>query len=86
MTERHTEVKQLLLDEPELCSSHTIVILDQSGSMRKSDVAGFSKPLVSRIWVSCVGLYVAEQLYQQGDQRGIDALTLIEMSDDGTML
>jgi hypothetical protein len=85
MIDRHLEVKQILQDEPQLCSSHTYVVLDQSGSMRTADVNGFRNR--SQAAYGSLALdYVAERLYQQGDPPGADALTLIEMNDGGNII
>jgi hypothetical protein len=85
MIDRHKEVKQILQDEPQLCTSHTIVVLDQSGSMKTADVNGFRNR--SQAAYGSLALdYVAERLYQQGDPPGVDTLTLIEMNDEGNLI
>jgi hypothetical protein len=85
MIDRQLEVKQILQDEPQLCSSHTYVVLDQSGSMRTADVNGFRNR--SQAAYGSLALdYVAERLYQQGDPPGVDTLTLIEMNDSGNLI
>ena len=39
----HTAVKAILLEEPTKCTAHTVVVIDQSGSMRKCDVDGYKR-------------------------------------------
>jgi hypothetical protein len=85
MIDRHMEVKQILQDEPQLCTSHTIVVLDQSGSMNTADVNGFRNR--SQATYGSLALdYVAELLCQQVDPPGVDTLTLIEMNDKGNLI
>ncbi|CAN0096797.1 unnamed protein product [Ectocarpus fasciculatus] len=37
----HEASKQRLKNDPSLCTSHTVIVVDQSGSMRQTDVADF---------------------------------------------
>lgn len=85
MWERHREVKSILENDPRMCNSHTIVVLDQSGSMRSSDVNAFRNR--SQAAYGCLALeYVADQLYHLGDEAEVDSLTLIEMNQSATIV
>lgn len=84
MKEQHLKVAQILQDDPHLLTTHSILIIDQSGSMRISDVNGFRTR--SEAAYGCLALdYVAEQLYDRGDELFVDAVTIIEMNDNGTI-
>lgn len=37
----HEAAKDRLKNDPALCTSHTVIVVDQSGSMRETDVADF---------------------------------------------
>ena len=87
MIERHQYVKRIINEEPHMCTSHFVVIVDQSGSMKKSDVNAFRNR--SQAAYGCLALdCVAEQLVQVDDSMnaGIDTFTLIEMNDDATII
>eukprot|EP00934_Nitzschia_sp_Nitz4_P004170 Nitzschia sp. Nitz4//scaffold209_size42451//23717//25822//NITZ4_007359-RA/size42451-processed-gene-0.62-mRNA-1//1//CDS//3329541703//4160//frame0 len=84
MEESHAKNCHILKNNPLLCTSHTYVILDQSGSMRTCDVPGFRNR--SQAAFGCLALdYVSQQLCSQPiDQPGADSFTLIEMNATGT--
>jgi hypothetical protein len=82
MLKRHEYVKRIIKEEPKMCTSYFVVIVDQSGSMRTSDVNGFRTR--SDAAYGCLALdFVAEQLAHEEASMvaGIDTLTLIEMND-----
>lgn len=87
MIERHKYVKRIIDEDPQMCTSHFVVIVDQSGSMKKSDVNAFRNR--SQAAYGCLALdCVAEQLVEvdQTMTAGIDTFTLIEMNDDATII
>lgn len=84
MEEQHWEVRRILREEPQLCTTHSIIIIDQSGSMRTSDVNGFRNRSEAAFGTLALD-YVAEQLYDRGDELFVDAVTTIEMNDDGSI-
>ena len=85
MEEEHRAAVKTLREDPHLVTTHSIIVVDQSGSMRESDVKGFTSR--SRAAYGTLALdYIAEQLYQRGDDYLIDAVTIIEMNDTGTIL
>jgi hypothetical protein len=83
---RHVQDKQALKDDPELCATHSIIIIDQSGSMKAADVSSFRSRSQAAYGVLALE-YIAEQLHQRDDQDGIlDAVSIIEMNDVGTLV
>jgi len=79
----HDESVRIIEDDLHLITSHSIIIVDQSGSMRAADVNGFRSR--SHAAYGALALdYVAEQLYHRGDDTLVDAVTIIEMNDVGS--
>lgn len=85
MLKNHHQAKQILKNDPQLCTTHSIVIIDQSGSMKKCDVNGF-KTRSDAAYGSLALDFIAEQLYQQGDEFFVDAVTIIEMNSTGSIV
>eukprot|EP00934_Nitzschia_sp_Nitz4_P006308 Nitzschia sp. Nitz4//scaffold16_size188269//169077//171090//NITZ4_001817-RA/size188269-snap-gene-0.151-mRNA-1//-1//CDS//3329538595//6298//frame0 len=72
MSNRHNNNARIIESQPQMCTSHTYVILDQSGSMKQWAAFG------------CLAIdFVSKQLTSLGDSPGADSFTLIEMNDDG---
>lgn len=67
------------------CTTHSIIIVDQSGSMKACDVNGFRSRSDAAYGTLALD-YIAEQLYQQGDGFFVDAVTVIEMNETGSIL
>ena len=87
MLKRNKYVKRIIKQNPRMCTSHFVVILDQSGSMRTCDVNGFRTR--SEAAYGCLALdFVAEQLAHEDASMvaGIDTVTLIAMNDDATLI
>ena len=84
MREEHEEAVRILRDEPFLTTTHSIIIVDQSGSMREADVKGFRSRSEAAYGTLALD-YIAEQLYQRGDEFLVDAVTIIEMNDSGSI-
>lgn len=83
MWERHEQVATIIAGDPQMCTSHTYVILDQSASMRSADVNGFRNR--SQAAFGCLAIdFVSAQLSANSDTPGADSFTLIEMNDTGT--
>ena len=86
MEERHSQDQLTLEQDPHLCATHSVIVIDQSGSMRKSDVKGFKNRSQAAYGVLALE-YVAEQLHQRGEDHGIlDAVSVIEMNDSGSII
>lgn len=81
---QHNEVMKILETQPELCTTHSIIIIDQSGSMNKCDVDGF-KTRSDASYSTLALNYIAEQLYERQDEAMIDVVTIIEMRDEGSI-
>eukprot|EP00571_Detonula_confervacea_P013005 CAMPEP_0172307606 /NCGR_PEP_ID=MMETSP1058-20130122/8426_1 /TAXON_ID=83371 /ORGANISM="Detonula confervacea, Strain CCMP 353" /LENGTH=662 /DNA_ID=CAMNT_0013019819 /DNA_START=14 /DNA_END=2002 /DNA_ORIENTATION=+ len=85
--EHHTELKRILKEEPYLCTGHTYIIIDQSGSMRNSDVDGFKSR--SHAAYGTLSLeFIAEQLSQRPNQDDLfaESVTVIEMREEGEVV
>lgn len=85
---KHNELVRVLRDEPHLITGHTWVIVDQSGSMRNSDVQGFETR--SHAAYRCLGVdFIKQQLTSRDpDQADLfaEAVSVIEMRDGGDIL
>ncbi|KAF0695413.1 Aste57867_13762 [Aphanomyces stellatus] len=80
---QHRTLKAHLLAHPELCTSHSVVVIDQSGSMRTCDVENFrtrSDAVFGTIALDLIG----QHLDDAASISGTDVLTLIEMRDGAT--
>ena len=87
MMEHHTEVKRILREESHLCTGHTFIVIDQSGSMRNSDVNGF----VSRSHAAYGTLaldFISEQLNIRPNKEDLfaESVTVVEMRDAGEIV
>jgi uncharacterized protein YegL len=85
MIAQHDKDKQALEDDPYLCATHSIIVIDQSGSMRTSDVQGFKNRSQAAYGVLALE-YIAEQLHQRGNDGVLDAVSIIEMNDISTVV
>eukprot|EP00581_Thalassiosira_minuscula_P006333 CAMPEP_0183748262 /NCGR_PEP_ID=MMETSP0737-20130205/67678_1 /TAXON_ID=385413 /ORGANISM="Thalassiosira miniscula, Strain CCMP1093" /LENGTH=838 /DNA_ID=CAMNT_0025983981 /DNA_START=241 /DNA_END=2754 /DNA_ORIENTATION=+ len=83
LMERHTEVKRILREEPYLCTGHTYIVIDQSGSMRNSDVDGF-KSRSHAAYGTLALEFIAEQLNQRPNHDDLfaESVTVIEMREE----
>ncbi|EED96458.1 predicted protein [Thalassiosira pseudonana CCMP1335] len=87
-TEHHIEVKRILKEEPHLCTGHTYIIFDQSGSMRENDVNGF-KTRSHAAYGTLALDFISEQISQRGpnqDNLFAESVTVVEMRDKGEIL
>ena len=79
----HTRACELIA-APKCWTSHTVIVIDQSGSMKKSDIPDCSNR-ADAVWV-CLALdWVAPQL-EKGDAKATDVVSLVAMSDGATLL
>jgi hypothetical protein len=87
MLERHKKDRETIEQDPHMCATHSIVVIDQSGSMRNSDVKGFKTRSQAAYGVLALE-YIAEQLHQREEQDTniLDAISVIEMNDTGTLI
>jgi hypothetical protein len=84
MMRNHEEAVRILTDDPQMCTTHSIIIIDQSGSMRTCDVDCFRSRSDAAYGTLALD-YITEQLYQMGDELFVDAVTIIEMNDEGSI-
>ena len=84
MMDNHTEAVRVLSEDPHMCTTHSIIIIDQSASMKTCDVNCFRSRSDASYGTLALD-YIAEQLHQMGDEFSIDAITIIEMRDEGTV-
>lgn len=75
-TIEHDRTRHLLLLKPELCTSHTILVVDNSGSMTTHDINLHRDRQVAAYSVTALE-FVAEQLFKQTATNS-DIVTLIE--------
>ncbi|KAJ3228534.1 hypothetical protein HDU81_006133 [Chytriomyces hyalinus] len=83
-TLNHLLLKVRLSDDPSLCSSHTVLVVDMSGSMRTSDVDSF-KTRADAVYATLALDFIGAQL-DQAMLRGTDVVSLIEMRQDATIV
>jgi Mg-chelatase subunit ChlD len=72
----HNLANVVLTRKPELCTSHTVLVVDNSGSMTKKDILLHKNRQVAAYSVTAMD-FVAEQLFQQTATNS-DVVTLIE--------
>lgn len=83
---RHNEVKRILKEQPELCTGHTYIVIDQSRSMELSDVSGFKNRSHASYGVLALD-FVAEQLATRNEEDLFaESVTVIEMRDEGELV
>ena len=84
MMDNHNEAVRLMRDDPHMCATHSIIIIDQSASMKTCDVNCFRSRSDASYGTLALD-YIAQQLYQMADEISMDAVTIIEMHDEGTV-
>jgi hypothetical protein len=76
---RHRRAKAQLAADPALCATHTVLVIDQSGSMKKADVAGFRSRSEAAYGTLALD-YVATQLHA-GAECDFDIVSVVEFND-----
>jgi hypothetical protein len=82
--EEHNEAKRAITEDKSVCASHTIIVMDMSGSMNESDVSNFItryKAVVSNL----ASEYIASQLIRH-QVKNSDVVTIIRMSTESDVL
>ena len=82
--DEHNEAKKAIIQDKTVCASHTIIVMDMSGSMRRADVANFVtryKAVVSTI----ASEYIAFQLIRH-QVKNSDVVTIIRMGTESDVL
>lgn len=84
MEEKHHQAAHTIFLRPASWTSHTVVVVDQSGSMRKDDVAGG----VSRsdaVWVTLASTFIKAQL-ESGESAATDVMSVILMGEEAELV
>jgi hypothetical protein len=84
MRAQHAAASALIRSSPESWTSHTVLVIDQSGSMRTSDMAD-CKNRADAVWVSLSLDWVAVQL-EGGGGKGSDVVSLVAMNDTADVI
>jgi len=82
--EEHNEAKKAIIEEMSLCASHTIIVMDMSGSMNQSDVSNF----ITRYYAVVCNLasqYIASQLIRN-QVKNSDVVTIIRMGTESNLM
>lgn len=79
VTEEHSKAKLVLSRKPDLCASHTVLVVDNSGSMTTHDILYHRDRQTAAYSVTALEL-VAEQLFN-GTANNSDVVSLIEFSN-----
>ncbi|KAJ3012938.1 UNVERIFIED_CONTAM: hypothetical protein HDU68_000940 [Siphonaria sp. JEL0065] len=82
--EDHIKLKKRLTKNPELCSSHTVLVVDMSGSMRTSDVDNF-RNRADAVYGTLALDFIGAQL-DGGLLKGTDVVSVIEMRDEAAIV
>jgi hypothetical protein len=80
----HDRAKFVLQLKPELCVSHTILIIDSTGSMWSRDIGLYRRRRTS-VYIALALDFVAEQLSNE-TANSSDVVTLIEIKDIARVL
>ncbi|CAB1117393.1 unnamed protein product [Ectocarpus sp. CCAP 1310/34] len=73
----HEAAKQRLKDDPSLCTSHSVIVVDQSGSMRETDVADFYNRSQAVFGMLATDFVAKPRL--SGDATDTDVVSLVVM-------
>ncbi|CBN76804.1 conserved unknown protein [Ectocarpus siliculosus] len=73
----HEAAKQRLKNDPSLCTSHTVIVVDQSGSMRETDVADFYNRSQAVFGMLAMDFVAKPRL--SGDATDTDVVSLVVM-------
>jgi Alpha-kinase family len=80
----HENAKTIIKHKPELCKSHTVLVVDNSGSMQTHDIWLHRDRQVAAYTVMALE-YVAEQLFKQ-TANDTDVVSLIEFNESARVV
>ncbi|CAM9853923.1 unnamed protein product [Pylaiella littoralis] len=80
----HEAAKERLQEDPSLCTSHTVIIVDQSGSMRGTDVADFYNRSQAVFGMLALDFVAKPRL--SGDSSDTDVVSLVTMQDSAEVV
>eukprot|EP00729_Bicosta_minor_P014464 gene14464-8011_t len=78
---RHRRAKAQLASNPSLCATHTILVVDQSASMKKCDVSGF-RTRSNAAYGTLALDYLAHQLHDTDTGCEFDFVSVVEFNVD----
>jgi Mg-chelatase subunit ChlD len=79
---KHTQTRDFLIENPDRCTSHTILVVDNSGSMSTHDINLHRDRQIAAYSVTAME-FIAEQLFKQTATNS-DVVTLIEFAGGAT--
>ena len=80
----HEAAKERLKNDPTLCTSHTVIIVDQSGSMRETDVADFYNRSQAVFGMLALDFVAKPRL--SGEASDTDVVSLVLMQDSAQIV
>jgi hypothetical protein len=80
----HSKAKSVIDQKPELCASHSILIVENSGSMTTHDIPLYRDRQVAA-YMTIALEFVAEQLCD-GSANHSDVVSLVEFSNDARVV
>lgn len=80
----HEAAKQRLERDPSLCTSHTVIVVDQSGSMRTHDVFDFKTRSQAVFGMLALDFVAKQRVSQEGSDT--DVVSLILMRDSAEVI
>ena len=83
MHREHTDAVRALQDKS-MWTSHTVIVVDQSGSMRKTDVEG-GATRSDAVWITLALTWVQDEIFA-GTRTSTDVLSLVSMRNDSELI
>ena len=84
MLQQHQDAVERIQQDKSLWTSHTVVVVDQSGSMRNTDTEeGISRS--DMVWLS-LALKVVGETLKTGQRKSTDVFSLLSMKEDAEIL
>eukprot|EP00752_Nemacystus_decipiens_P007214 g6457.t1 len=80
----HQAAKERLKNDPTLCTSHTVIVVDQSGSMRETDVADFYNRSQAVFGMLALDFVAKPRL--SGEASDTDVVSLVLMQDSAEIV
>jgi hypothetical protein len=80
----HDEYAKKVKSDLTCWTSHTVVVVDTSGSMKESDVWG-SRNRLGAVWISRAPAFVGHSL-ESGESSLTDILTIVTLSEDPVVI
>jgi hypothetical protein len=82
--ELHINAANAIKEHLEVCTTHVVLVIDQSGSMKTHDVADFKNR--SEAAYGTIALELLGKRLDGGHTRPTDVVSVIEMSDTASVL